>query len=68
VKVLPHPILFGSQNQEEWNWLGLYHVWVRGKVHTGFWWRNLMERNHLEDLDVDDRILQNGSSRNGMGT
>jgi len=21
----------------------------RGEVHTGFWWRNLMERVHLED-------------------
>ena len=25
----------------------------RGEVHTGFWWRNLMERVHLEDCDID---------------
>jgi hypothetical protein len=28
-----------------------------GEVHTGFWWGNLMERNHLEDLGVDGRII-----------
>ena len=25
----------------------------RGDVHTGFWWGNLRERDHLKDLDVD---------------
>jgi hypothetical protein len=29
----------------------------RGEVYTGFWWRNLMERSHLEDLGVDRRII-----------
>jgi hypothetical protein len=29
----------------------------RGEVRTGFWWRNLRERNHLEDSDVDGRII-----------
>jgi hypothetical protein len=28
-----------------------------GEVHTGGWRRNLMERHHLEDLDVDWRII-----------
>jgi hypothetical protein len=28
----------------------------RGKVHTGFWWGNLGERDHLEDPSVDGRI------------
>jgi hypothetical protein len=27
-----------------------------GEVHTGFWWGNLKERDHLEDLSVDGRI------------
>jgi hypothetical protein len=28
-----------------------------GEVHTGFWWGNLRERDHLEDSDVDGRII-----------
>jgi len=26
-------------------------------VHTGFWWGNLKERDHLEDQGVDMRII-----------
>jgi hypothetical protein len=26
-------------------------------VYTGFWWGNLRERGHLEDLGVDGRII-----------
>jgi len=26
-------------------------------IYTGFWWRNFGERNHLEDLGVDGRII-----------
>jgi hypothetical protein len=28
-----------------------------GKVYTGFWWGNTRERDHLEDQDVDGRII-----------
>ena len=35
--------------------------WGRGEVHTGFWWGNLRERDHLEELDVDDRVISGGS-------
>jgi len=28
-----------------------------GNVHTGFWSGDLMERDHLEDLGVDRRIV-----------
>jgi hypothetical protein len=29
----------------------------RGEVYTRFWWRNLRERDHLEDPGVDRRII-----------
>jgi len=35
-------------------------------VHTGFWWGNLRERDHLEDPGLDGRIILNGPSRSGM--
>ena len=28
-----------------------------GEVRTGFWWRYLGERDHLEELDVDGKIV-----------
>jgi hypothetical protein len=28
-----------------------------GQVHTGFWWGNLRERDHLKDLGIDGRII-----------
>ena len=27
------------------------------KVYTGFWWRNLMERDHVEDPGLNGRVL-----------
>jgi hypothetical protein len=35
----------------------MWHVWGTGEVHTWYWWGDLMERDHLEDLDVDGRII-----------
>jgi len=29
----------------------------RGEAHTGFWWRNLRGREHLEYPGVDGRII-----------
>jgi hypothetical protein len=28
-----------------------------GKVHAGFWWGDLRERDLMEDLGVDGRII-----------
>jgi hypothetical protein len=33
------------------------HVCGTGEVHAGFWWGELRERYHLEDLGVDGRII-----------
>jgi len=35
----------------------MWHMWGKGEMHTGFWWGNLSERDHLEDLGLDVRIL-----------
>jgi hypothetical protein len=32
-------------------------LWGKGEVYTEFWWGNLGERDHLEDPDVDGRII-----------
>jgi hypothetical protein len=33
------------------------HAWGTGEVHTGFWWGNLMEKDHLEELRVNGRTI-----------
>jgi hypothetical protein len=35
----------------------MWHVWGRGEVHTGLYWGNLREGDHLKDPDVDGRII-----------
>jgi hypothetical protein len=40
-----------SRRQDVW------HVWGTGEVHTGFWWGNLREGDHLEDPGIDGRII-----------
>jgi len=36
------------------------------EVHIGFCWGNLRERNDLEDLDMDERIILNLISRKSV--
>jgi hypothetical protein len=35
----------------------MLHVYETGQLHTGLWWRNLRERDHLEDPGIDGRII-----------
>ena len=37
-------------------------------MHAGFLWGNLREGNHLEDSDVDGRIILKWILDNGMGS
>jgi hypothetical protein len=50
---LPNTIqVIKSRRREE----HVAHTGVR-KQHTGCWWGNLRERDHLEDLGIDGRII-----------
>jgi hypothetical protein len=42
-------------NSRRMRWAG--HVAPMGEAHTGFWWGDLRERDHLEDPGVDGRII-----------
>jgi hypothetical protein len=46
----------------------MWHVWETGEVHTGFWWGDLRERDHLQDLGIDGRIILKWISNVGMGS
>jgi len=69
-----HSVLFGWSKCEERDGREMKHVRVREEVHTGFWWGNLRERDHLENPGVDRRkILRwtfrrwDGLDRSGSG-
>jgi len=35
----------------------MWHIWETGEVHTGFWWGKPRERDNLEDVRIDSRII-----------
>jgi len=57
--VCPSPNIIELSSTEELNWRGMWHVWGRREVHTGFKWGDMRARDHLEGLGVDRRIILN---------
>jgi len=45
----------------------MWHIRKIGEAHTGFWWGDLMQRDHLEDLDLDVRIILNWIFKERIG-
>jgi hypothetical protein len=35
----------------------MWHVWGKKEVHTGFWWGDLREGDHVGAPGVDGRII-----------
>jgi len=49
-------IRFGRADKEEWDVRDIQQARWEGEVHTGLWWEKA-KREHLEDSDVDGRII-----------
>jgi hypothetical protein len=45
----------------------MWRGWKTGQVHTGFWCGNLREIDHLQDLDVDRRIILKLTFKKSVG-
>jgi hypothetical protein len=45
---------------------GIWQVWETGEMCIGSWWGYLRERDHLEDLGVDERIMLKWISQKRM--
>jgi len=35
----------------------MWHVWGTGEVHAILWWADPREKDHLEDLGIDMRMI-----------
>ena len=68
-----HHILFWSSYQVEYDGQGTQHVGVGGELRALFWWGNLKERGHLEDLGLNGKTIRDwlkklsGRASSGLG-
>ena len=51
------PYIFRGIKSRRMKWAGHVARMGRGEAYTGFWWGYLGDRDHLEDPDVDGRII-----------
>jgi hypothetical protein len=45
-------------------WAGQRHIWETGNMHTGVWWKNLREREHLENVGINGTIIISNTFKN----
>jgi hypothetical protein len=45
----------------------MWHVWETGDVSSEFWWGDLWDRDHLEDLSVNGSIILKWIFKNWEG-
>jgi hypothetical protein len=53
----PSPNIVRVIKSRKMTWAGHIARMGRGEACTGFWWRNLREKDHWEDPGVDWRII-----------
>ena len=63
-----HRVLFRWSNRYEWDGQNVWHVCGRWHMHTEFWWGNLKERDHLEDVSVDGMMILKWIFKKWVGT
>jgi hypothetical protein len=51
------PYIIRVTKSRRMKWVGHVGNVGRGEVHTGFWWGNPRERDHLEYPGIDGRII-----------
>jgi hypothetical protein len=51
------PNIIGLLKSKWMRWHGMWHAWKRREMHANFRWEILKERDLLEDMDTDGRMI-----------